>query len=124
MVFNAVNIISVMSRRQLHLSMLLTSTRHNIRSKPLAAFPHDHRRNNAQWREKDKSRRNDYHQSLERIMAVPLIEPATSCSEAQYATDRATELDFIFWHLPINLQFLFNFYRMTRDSPLPHNPDF
>ena len=54
MVFNAVfNSTSVLLRRPVHLSMLpgilVTSTPHNTLSKPLAAFQHNHCRNNGQW---------------------------------------------------------------------------
>ena len=44
--------------------VLLTSPPHNILSKPLAAFPHNHCRNNGQRWERNKSWRNDCHQSL------------------------------------------------------------
>ena len=33
--------------------------------------------------------RIDYHQSFERILAEPGIEPATFCSQVWYTTDRA-----------------------------------
>ena len=53
LVFNAIfNSISVISRRPVHLSVLswssLNSTPHNILSKLLVAFPHNHCRNNGQ----------------------------------------------------------------------------
>ena len=48
--------------------VLLTSTPHNILSKPLAAFPHNHSRNNGQQRERNESCCNDYHQSSEGIL--------------------------------------------------------
>ena len=67
--------------------VLLTSTPHNILSKPLAPFPHNHCRNNRQRRVRNESCRNDYHQSSERILAVSGIEPATSCSQVRNATD-------------------------------------
>ena len=67
--------------------IILTSTSHNILFKPLAAFPHNHCRNNGQQREGNESCRNDYHQSSERIFAEPGIEPATSCSQVRNATD-------------------------------------
>ena len=67
--------------------VLLISTPYNFLSKPLAAFPHNHCRNNGQWREKNKSFRSDHHQSWERILAEPGIEPATSCSQVRNATD-------------------------------------
>ena len=69
--------------------VFLTSTPHNILSKPLAAFPHYHCRNNGQQLERNESCHDDYHQSSERILAKPGIEPATSCSEVQNATDWA-----------------------------------
>ena len=65
---------------------LLTGTPHSILSKPQAAFPHNHSRDNGQRRE-DESFLNDYHQSSERILAEPGIEPATSCSQVRNATD-------------------------------------
>ena len=98
MVFYAVsNSISVISRRPVHQSMLslslrVTSTPHNILSKPMAAFPHNHCRNNGQRWEKNESCRNDYHQSSERILAEPGIESATSCSQVRKATDWAMGL--------------------------------
>ena len=57
MVFNAVsNSILVILRRPLHLSMLSWNSfnRYNILSKPLAAFHHNHCRNNKQLRERNK----------------------------------------------------------------------
>ena len=69
---------------------LFTSTTHNILFKPLAAFPHN--RNYGQRQERNESCRNDYHQSSERILANPGIEPATSCSQVYNATDRAMGL--------------------------------
>ena len=51
--------------------VLLNSTLHYILSKPLAAFPHNHRRNNSQRWERNESCRNDYHSSSERILAEP-----------------------------------------------------
>ena len=45
--------------------ILLTSTPHNILSKPLANFPHNHCRNKGQRREKNESCCNEYHQSSE-----------------------------------------------------------
>ena len=57
----------------------LTSTRHNILSKPLAAFPQNHCRNDGQPWERNESCRNDYlhYQSSERILVEPGIEPAS-----------------------------------------------
>ena len=49
--------------------VLLTSTLHNILSKPLAAFPHNHCRKNRQQWEGNESCRNDYHQSSEITLA-------------------------------------------------------
>ena len=66
---------------------LVTSTLHNILSKPLAGFPHNHSRNNGQWSEKNESCCNDCHKSSERILAEPWIEPATSCSQVHNSTD-------------------------------------
>ena len=87
MVFSVVfNIISVISQWTVHLSMLswsslLTTTLHNILSKPLAAFPHNNCWNNEQPPERKESCCYEYHQSLERILAKPTIEQATSCSQ-------------------------------------------
>ena len=75
--------------------VLLTSSPHNILSKPLAAFPHNHCRNNGQRWERNESCRNDYHQSSERILAEPGIEPATSRSQV----GNSTGLSFIFSRL-------------------------
>ena len=52
-----------------------TSTRQNILSKPLTAFLNNHCWNNGQRWERNESCRNDYHQSSERILAEPGIEP-------------------------------------------------
>ena len=65
--------------------VLLTSIPRNIFSKALVAFPH--LRKNGQRRERNESCHNDYHQSSERILAEPGMEPATSCSEVLNATD-------------------------------------
>ena len=97
MVFNAVfSSISVIFRRPVHLSMLsgvlLTSTLHNILSKPLAAFPLNHCRNNGQRWVRNESCSNDAHQSSERILAEQEIEPTTSCSQVLYTTDWAMGL--------------------------------
>ena len=71
--------------------VLLTSTLHNILSKPLAAFPLYHCRNNRQqWG--NESCPNDYHQSSERILAEPVIKPLTSCSQVLNAADWAMGL--------------------------------
>ena len=67
--------------------VLLTSTTHNILSKPLAAYPRNHRRSNGKRWERNESCGNDYHQSSERILAEPGIEPATSCSQVRNTTD-------------------------------------
>ena len=76
MVFNTIfNIISVITCRPVHLSMLslssLTNTLRNIFSKPLNAFKYNnHCHNNEQcsW-ERNKSCCNDYHQSCPAWMA-------------------------------------------------------
>ena len=64
----------------------LASTLHNILSKPLGAFPHNHCRNNGQRWERNESCRNDYNQSSERILAEPEFERATSWSQVRNAT--------------------------------------
>ena len=43
--------------------VLLTSNPHNILSKPLAAFPHNHYRNDGQELERNESCSNDHYQS-------------------------------------------------------------
>ena len=55
--------------------VLLTSSQHNILSKPLAVFPHNHCRNNEQGLERNESCCSDYHQSPEIILAQPGMEP-------------------------------------------------
>ena len=72
--------------------VLLISTQHNILSKTLAAFPHNHCRTKGQLLEMNKSCHNDYHQFSERILAKPGIEPGTSCSQVRNATDSAMVL--------------------------------
>ena len=72
--------------------VLFTSTLHNIFSKPIPAFPNNHCRNNGQWWERNEFCRNDYHQPLEKILAKPGIEPATSCSQVRNATNWAMGL--------------------------------
>ena len=64
--------------------VLLTSTPHNILSKPLAAFPHNHRQNNGLRWVSNESCHNKYHQSSLRMLAEPGIKPATSCSQVRY----------------------------------------
>ena len=56
----------------------LTSILHNILSKPLAAFPRNHRQNNRLFC------RNDYRQSLERLSDWTSDLP--TCSQVLYAT--------------------------------------
>ena len=72
--------------------VLLSSTPLNILFKPLATFTNNHCRNNRQRWERNKSCRKDYHQSPERILTEPKIEPATSCSHVSNTTDWATGL--------------------------------
>ena len=74
--------------------VLLSSSPRHILSKPLAAFPHNHCRNNRQWWERNESCGNDYHQSSERIVAEQGIKPATSCSWVLCAISRAMGLCF------------------------------
>ena len=104
MVFNTVyNSISVILQRPVHLSIfswvVLTITPHNVLSKALAAFPHNHCRNNGQQWERNELCRNDCHQSSERILAKQGIEPATSCSWVCNGTDGAIGLDSRHWQL-------------------------
>ena len=74
------------------LGALLTSSPRIILSRPLAAFPHNHCRNNGQRWERNQSCRNDYHQSSERILGEPGIEPVTSCYQVRNITDWAIGL--------------------------------
>ena len=78
--------------------VLLTSTLHNILSKPLAAPPHNHCRNNGQRCERKKSYHNDYHQSWERILAEPGIKPATFCSQVLGLTNLINLSQVITWN--------------------------
>ena len=77
----------------------LTSTLHNILSKPLAAFPCNHCRNIGQRIEGNESCRNDYHQSFKRMLCKLRVEPVTSFSQVRYAIDWAMGLgtSFVFW---------------------------
>ena len=83
------NIISVIMRQPFNYpcfpGVLFTICPHNILSKLLAAFQHNHCRINEQRCERNESCRNNYYQSLERIMAEPGIEPAIPCSQVLYA---------------------------------------
>ena len=64
----------------------LTSTPQMILSKPLAAFRHNYHRNNGQLWEKNKSCHICNHQYLERILAQPGINLATSCTHTRIQT--------------------------------------
>ena len=77
--------------------VLLTSTQHNILSKSLTAFQHDHCRNNGQRWERNVFCHNDYHQSSEGKLTEPGIEPAIPCSQVLHATDWAVGLCLIFF---------------------------
>ena len=83
------NSISEISRHLVLLSIFSQSYPNTILFKPLAAFPHNHCRNNGQRWERNESCRNDYHQFSERILAEPGIEPATYFSKVRCATDWA-----------------------------------
>ena len=72
--------------------VFLTHILHNMLSKPLASFPGNHCWNNGHRWERNESCCNDYHQSSERILAEPGIEPGTSCSEVRKATKWVTGL--------------------------------
>ena len=74
------------------LGVFLISTPHNVLSNPLAAFPHNHCQNNRQQGERIESCDNDYHQSSERILGEPVIQPATYCSQTRNANDCTMEL--------------------------------
>ena len=84
-VFNNVsNSISLISRRQVHLSMRtwksITSTPHNILSQLLTAFPHNHCRNNRQRWERNES------QWLSLILGKNLIRAGDWTSDLQFSS--------------------------------------
>ena len=86
MVFNAIfNIISIISQEPFFPGVLINSASDNSLLKPLAAFPHNHDRNNGRRREKNKS--CYYHQSSERMSEEWGIEPAISSYQVFYDTD-------------------------------------
>ena len=91
--------------------IILTGTSHNILSKPLAAFPLNHHRNNGLGWQRNESCCNDYYQSSEMIglLAEPGIEPATFCSQVLYGTDYV-----LVWTNP-------NWRTRTHTSKLPLN---
>ena len=92
-VFNRISVISCsQGTYPCFPGVLLTSTPHNILSKPLAASQHNHCLNNGQGRERNESCCNDYHQSSERKSAVPAIELATFCYQVCNATNGARGL--------------------------------
>ena len=64
--------------------VLLTNTQHNILSKPLAAFIVKTKHSGERGMNPDYK----YQQSSEKILAEPVIEPATSCSQVCNATDQ------------------------------------
>ena len=73
------------------LELFLTSTTHNVLSKTLTAFPHNHRQNNGQWWERNESCRNDYHQSSaepESNQRPPVLKSCTLPTE-QWGSDFA-----------------------------------
>ena len=73
--------------------VLLTSTQHNIPSKPLAAFPHNHYRNIGQRWQRNESCRNDYHQSLEGILA----EHEDRISDLLFSSHARYQLNYWSW---------------------------
>ena len=75
------------------LGFFLTNTPRNIISKPLAAFPHNHCRNNGQQRERNESCRNDDHQSSETILA----EPGDRTSDFLFSSPVRYRLSFVAW---------------------------
>ena len=78
-----------------------TSTPHNILSKPLTAFPHNHCWNNGQRWERNESCCNEYHRSSERLLAKPGIKPTTSCSQVRIylAKHKLHHLPYLNCHL-------------------------
>ena len=86
--------------------ILFTSTLHNILSKPLAGFPHNHHRNNGQrWQRVMNlvamaiiSSSKEYRLSLG-------IKPATSCSEVLYATIWALMIAIAPIHASLEISF-------------------
>ena len=61
-----------------------TRTLHNILSNPLAAFPQTIVETMDSG---ERGMNSDLHQSLERILTEPGIEPATFCPQVLYAAD-------------------------------------
>ena len=94
MVFYTVfNVISFIMWQPVHLSMFSWSSLLSILSESLAAFQHNHswERNDSCW--------NDYHQSLERILAEPWIRTCDllfSSPLCYWLSYRARLLDFEF----------------------------
>ena len=70
--------------------VFFTSTPHKLLFKPLAVFCLNRRGKNGRRRERNKSCPSDYRHFLEKFLAEPGIESATSCSKDLYATDWAT----------------------------------
>ena len=92
--FNAIfNSIWVISRWPVHLSMLSWSsfyqysTQYSFQAN--GCFSHKHCQNNGHQWERNEFCRNDHHQCSERLLAELGMEPATSCSQVQNATDWA-----------------------------------
>ena len=85
--FNITSVISRQHRTYPYFPGFLfyISATYNILSKPMAAFPHNHRRNNGQQWERN---RYDYHLSSERI----LVEPINRTSDLLFAVDWATQI--------------------------------
>ena len=78
--------------------VLLTSVPHIILSKPLAAFPHDHCRNNGKRWERNYSCRND-SSILRKNIGRARARTRTSCSQVRNATDWAMGFGGTLWEL-------------------------
>ena len=92
-VFNSISVVSWQPVSQYTYpffpGVLLTSTPHNILSKPLAAFPHNHCWNNGQQWERNESCRNGCDKSLERRIGWAGERTSDLLFQVLYGTDWA-----------------------------------
>ena len=67
---------------------------HNILSKLLASFPHNHHETNGQWSRRNESCCNNYmyHQAWDKILVEPVIKPVTSCNYCTKPFTKKTQL--------------------------------
>ena len=69
-VFKIISVIMAVASASVHAFMeFFLPVLHTVSSKQPADFPHNHRRNKGQRRERNESSRKDYHQSSERLFA-------------------------------------------------------